>query len=36
MMSEQREKIRCRSCELMQWNDRVLSASLRDDVERGW
>lgn len=21
-MSEQREKIRCRSCELMQWNDR--------------
>jgi transcriptional regulator of acetoin/glycerol metabolism len=22
MMSEQREKVRCRSCELMQWNDR--------------
>lgn len=21
-MSEEREKIRCRSCELMQWNDR--------------
>lgn len=21
-MSEQREKVRCRSCELMQWNDR--------------